>query len=127
MGFNVIEWFVIAFSILAIVKLLFVVFNPKAWFKVVKSLYSKGNLLFLVELILAFVLFYYLSMQISIVQIVAGLVLGALLTGMSFAVFSKDTIAWGDKILKTKNILSKVWIPALLWLALSIWALSQLM
>jgi hypothetical protein len=126
MAFSVIEWFVLVFVILAIIKILICSFDPKAWLKFVKGLYKNPVVLFIVELILAAVLFYYLLMELSVVYIMAVIVLGALLTGMSFAVYSKETIAWGGKILKGKTILNKAWLPILIWLALSIWVLVEL-
>ena len=126
MAFSVIEWFVLVFVIIAIIKILICSFDPKEWLKFAKSLYKNGVVLFIVELILAAVLFYYLFMELSITYIMAGIVLGALLTGMSFAIYNKETIAWGSKLLKGKTILNKAWLPILIWLALSIWVLIEL-
>jgi hypothetical protein len=126
MAFSVVEWFVLVFVIIAIIKILICSFKPKAWLDLVKGLYKNGVVLFIIELILAAVLFYYLLMELSVVTIMAVVVLGALLTGMSFALYSKETIAWGSKILKGKTLLSKAWLPILIWLALSIWVLVEL-
>ena len=126
MAFSVIEWFVLVFAILVIIKLLVCSFNPKAWLKFAKGLYKNGVVLFIVELILAAILFYYLFMELSIIYIMAVIVLGALLTGMSFAIYNKETIAWGSKILKGKTLWNKAWLPILIWLALSIWVLIEL-
>ena len=60
MVFTIIEWFVLIFSILATIKLLFVIFNPKGWLKIIEPLYKARIILFIVESILAFTLFYYL-------------------------------------------------------------------
>ena len=126
MAFSVVEWFVLIFVILAIIKILICSFKPKAWLDLVKGLYKNGVVLFIVELILAAVLFYYLLMELSVVTIMAVIVLGALLTGMSFALYNKETVAWGSKILKGKTLLSRAWLPILIWLALSIWVLVEL-
>jgi len=127
MAFTVVEWFVLAFSILAIVKILTVSFNPKGWLNLVEGLYKSSMLLFVAELVLAAILFYHLLREITIVQILAGLVLGALLTGMTFAAYGRETIDWGKKILKGKTLLNRVWLPLLVWLALSVWALSVIL
>lgn len=126
MTFTIVEWFVLIFAIGAIVKILTVSFNPKGWLGFAKKIYRSGPLLFVVELILAAVLLYYLLMEITIVQIVAGITLGALLTGMTFAVYSKETLDWGSKLLKGKTLLNRSWLPILIWLALSVWALSAI-
>lgn len=126
MTFTVVEWFVLVFIVIGIIKTFTVIFNPKSWMKVVRFLYGNGVVLFIVELILAAVLFYSLIQQFTIVQIMAVIVLGALLTGMSFALYNKETISWADKILKVKTLFGRAWIPILIWLALMIWALVEL-
>ncbi len=122
-----IDWFVLVLSVLIIVKILFVAFNAKGWLSFGKRLYSSPIVLVLAEAILAAVLFYYLLMQITIVQIMASLGLGALLTGIVFAVYPKETMAWAGKFLKRKTILDRAWLPIILWLALAVWALSALL
>lgn len=124
MTFSVIQWFVVVFSLLAIVKILVVSINPKGWLNLAKGLYKSSALLFVVELILAAILFYYLLQEITIVQVMGGIVLGALLTGMTFAVYAKETLDWGSKLLRGKTLLNRAWLPILIWLVLSIWALS---
>ena len=126
MAFSVIEWFVLVFAILVIIKILICSFDPKAWLKFAKGIYKNGIVLFIVELILAAILFYYLFMELSIIYIMAVIVLGALLTGMSFAIYNKDSMSFAGKILKGKTILNKAWLPILIWLALSIWVLVEL-
>ena len=124
MTFSIVQWFVIVFSLLAIVKILVVSFNPKRWLNIAKGLYKSSALLFVVELILAAILFYYLLQEITIVQVLAGIVLGALLTGMTFAIYAKETLDWASKLLKGKTLLNRAWLPVLIWLALTIWALA---
>ncbi len=126
MAFGVVEWFVLVFAILVIIKLLICSFNPKGWLNLTKGLYKNGIVLFIVELILAAILFYYLLMELSIVQIFATITLGALLTGMTFAIYSKESMSFAGKILKAKTLLNKAWLPVLIWLALAIWTLVEL-
>ena len=126
MTFSIVEWFVLVFAILVLVKLVIVSFNPKTWLKVAKSIYKNSAVLFVVELILAAILFYYLLMDLTIVQIFAAITLGALLTGMTFAIYHKETLDWGSKLLKGKTLLNRAWLPVLIWLALAIWALAEL-
>ena len=117
---------ILVFAILAVIKLLFLVFNPKAWMKFAISLYRNPAVLGLIELVLALIVFYYLLQSLTIVQIMGGIVLGALLTGMSFAAYGPETINWAKKITKTSSILKKAWIPTLIWLILIIWTLKEL-
>jgi hypothetical protein len=125
MAFGAIEIIALIFAILVIVKLVVVSFSPKSWLNFAKKLYSAGTILFIVELILAAVVFYYLFQVLTLVQIVAAITLGALLTGMSFALYGKETLAWGTKLLN-KGLLKKAWLPILIWLALAVWTLIEL-
>lgn len=94
---------------------------PKIWMKVVKFLYSKSMAVFAVELFLAVVvLFYLLQAGLTILHILAAIALGALLTGMSFAWFGKETLAWAKMVLK-KGIWRKAWLPIVIWLVLITW------
>jgi hypothetical protein len=113
-------------AVLVLVKTIIVMFNAKTWMKVVRFLYGSKTLVFMVELILAAVLFYYLIQELTIVQIMAVIALGALLTGMIFAVYAKETIAWASKFLNSKSLMKKAWLPILIWLALVIWTLIEL-
>ncbi len=125
MAFNAVEIIALVFAILVIVKLLVVSFSPGSWMGLAKSLYKAPWILFVVELILAAIVFYYLQMELTIVQIVGGITLGALLTGMTFAIYGKETIAWGMKLLN-KGLLKKAWLPILIWLAIAVWTLVEL-
>lgn len=126
MAFNAIEIVALVVSLLVIVKLLIVSFKPKSWFDLAKGLYSAPVVLFLVELVLALIVFYYLLQQLTIVQIMAAIGLGALLTGLSFTIYARETIAFASKFLKGKSLLSKAWLPILIWLTLAVWTLAAL-
>ena len=115
-------------AILVVIKFLVLAIKPKAWVNLAKSLYSNPLILGLVELILAVVLFYYLLIQLTIVQIMAAVALGALLTGLSFAIFGKEMIPFMGKLIRNKKIL---WSPGacfvwLIWLVLIGWAVYAL-
>lgn len=127
MSFTIVQWFVLVFSILALVKILFVFFNPKAWLKLVGHIYGKAShVTIVVELILALGLLLYLLKEMTIVQIMGAIIFGALLSGITFAAFGKETLAFGNKILRTKGAVHKAIISIVIWLALTIWALVSL-
>ena len=127
MVFTSVEIFALIFAALVIIKLAVVSVKPMAWWKIVKPLYKNGTVLFLVELVLAgIVLFYLMQSGLSITQIVAVILLGALLTGMSFAIYSKETSSWAGSLLKTKNLMKKAWLVMIIWLALAVWVLLEI-
>jgi len=117
------EIIVLIFVVLGLLKLIFVLFSPKSWFGFAKGLYKSPAILIIVEIILALIVFYYLLQTMTIVQIMGGVVLGALLTGLSFAFFAKDSMAWAGKLLNAKGFFKKMWLVILIWLALFIWTL----
>ena len=119
---------VLLLAILIVIKFLVLAIKPKAWLNLAKSLYSNPLILGLVELILATVLFYYLLMQLTIIQIMAAVTLGALLTGLSFAIFSKEMLPLIGRIMRNKRILwgPGTWFVWLIWLVLIGWALYVL-
>lgn len=117
--FTPIEFIALILIILSAVKIILL---PKIWMKyVVRPLYSKSMILFVVEIILAgIVLYYLLQSGLNIVQILAAVAFGALLTGMTFAWYGKETLSWARGIWK-KGIWKKAWLPILIWIVIIIW------
>ena len=116
---------VLLLAILIVIKFLVLAIKPKAWLNFAKSLYSNPLVTGLVEVILAAVLLYYLLIQLTIVQIMAAVTLGALLTGLSFAAFGKELLPFISRLMRNKSIL---WSPRalliwLIWFVLIGWAL----
>lgn len=126
MALGALEIIVLVFIIIGLIKLLFLLFSPKSWFNFAKKLYSSPAVLIIVEIILALIVFYYLLMSLTIVQIMAGIVLGALLTGLSFAFFAKEMVPFMNKIFKSKTLWKKTWLVWLIWLALFVWVLVSM-
>ena len=124
MAFGTLQIAVLILTVLIVIKFLVLAIKPKAWLKLAKNLYKKPLILVVVELVLAAVLFYYLLMQITIVQIMAAVALGALLTGLSFAVLGKELLPFISKIMRNRSILwsPRIWFVWLIWLTLIGWA-----
>lgn len=126
MAFNAIEIIALVFVLAGLTKILIILANRNSWASFVKSIYSKPNVLLVAELILAAIVFYYLlESGLNIVQIMACVVLGALLTGMVFAAYGKELMSPMIKLLKT-NAWKKAWIPILVWIILIVWTLGEL-
>jgi len=122
---NAIEIIALVFALGILLKMVLVLFSKKSWMGFVKKIYSKPMILFLIEFIVAVIVFGYLLQSLSIVEIMACIVLGALLTGMSFTFFMKELYPSFEKMLKSK-VLKKAWLLMLVWLALAIWVLIAL-
>ncbi len=115
---------VLLLAIVVVIKFLVLAIKPKAWLNLAKSLYKNPLVTGLVELILAALLFYYLLMQLTIVQIMAAVALGALLTALSFAIFGKEMLPLLTKLMRNKKILWSpgAWFVWIIWLVLIGWA-----
>ena len=120
---------VLILAIVVVIKFLVLAIKPKAWLNLAKSLYGNPLVLGLVEVILAAILFYYLLMQLTIVQIMAAVTLGALLTGLSFSLFAKEMLPFVSKLIRNKRILWSpgAWFVWIIWLVLIGWAVYTLL
>ena len=125
MAFNAVEIIALVFVLAGLVKILIILVSRNSWANLVKGLYSKPGTLIAAELILAVIVLYYLLQYLSIVEIMACVVLGALLTGMVFSAYGKELMPSMLKLLKT-NALKKAWVPVLVWIILMIWTLGAL-
>ncbi len=125
MTFTSVEIVALIFAIVVLLKLFIVLVSRESWISFVKGIYKNPFLLVLVELILTVFVFYYLLQELTIIQIMACVLLGALLTGMSLASYSKEFIPAATKMLKT-NILKRAWLLIILWLVLTVWVLVEL-
>jgi len=120
-----IEIFALIVVIVAAIKILVLLIQPKSWLSVVKTVYAKPALAMMVELILAAVILYYLLAELNIVQIFAVMLFFALLMAISFTTYSKETISWARKMLN-KNVIKKAWLAILIWVILIVWVLYTL-
>ena len=123
---NSVEIIALILVIVALIKLVILLINPKSWMSFVKKLYSSPNLLLGIELILTAIVFYYLIQYLTIIEIMAGVCFGALLTGMAFATYGKELMPIFIRLFNKGGIFKKAWLPILVWLALCIFALKIL-
>ncbi|MDP2628365.1 MAG: hypothetical protein Q8P15_00515 [Nanoarchaeota archaeon] len=120
-----VEILALIFAALVILKVLILTINRNTWKNFALSLYNNPVLTAVVELILAIVVFYYLSQELTIVQITAALLLGSLLTGMSFAVYGKEFKPIINTVMR-QNIWQKAWLLIVVWLAFMVWVLMEI-
>jgi hypothetical protein len=123
---NPLEILALILAIAVFIKLVTVLAAPKSWLNFIKSIYKRPNLLLGIELILTTIVLYYLTQYLSVIQIIGGVILGALLTGMTITTYSKELLPSFIKIFKKGNMFKRAWLPMLIWLALIIWILQAL-
>jgi hypothetical protein len=113
-------WIVVALSV---IKMLVLLVNANAWRSFVKRLYSKPTITKLIALILAAVVLYYLiNAGITIVEIFAVMLFVMLFLVVGVGSYVKKIV----KGISFKQILKEQWFYVLLWLALLVWVVVEL-
>ena len=97
-----------------------------AWWNFAKKIYGNPPVSTIVFLVLAAIVLYYLLQELTIVEIFGGVTFTVLLVGVSYAVFSKEMLAWGESMMKKKDMMRRSWLVILIWLALSLWVLKEI-
>ncbi len=122
-----IEVMALILIIVGAIKLVIVVVNPKIWLNsVVKKVWARPALTMVVSLVLAGTSLYYLTLELSIVQILAVMLFTALLVAVGITTYSKEVIAVAEKLLKGKSILKRSALYIIIWIILLIWGLYTL-
>lgn len=119
--------FALIVSIVVLIKILVILVKPRAWYNLTKSIWKAPSLMMIICLILAAIVFYYLIQIMAIIQIMAVVLFVALLSGMSVAIYSKELVGLAQKMLSDRKFLAKGWLPILIWLALILWTLKEIL
>lgn len=127
MALSAVDIIALVFILLAAIKLLYLLIDPKKWYGVISGIYKKPKAAFIIYLILAIVVLVYLLQEITIVQIIAVAALVGLLTGMGISLYFRDFLGILKKIYSDKgSLLRKNWVPIIIWLAIFVWALVEI-
>tara|TARA_Y100000034_G_scaffold122112_1_gene167151 strand:+ start:461 stop:850 length:390 start_codon:yes stop_codon:yes gene_type:complete len=124
MTFTPVEIIAGLFAAIGIIKILVILIDKSKWHNhVVKPIYG-GNtgVVSLVSVVLAFVILYYLLMELTIVQIFAVMGFFSMLIMFSFIQYQKELTGFIDKVYK-KDFNCWLWFYIVLWVALSFWVL----
>jgi hypothetical protein len=115
------------FCVVVAIKILVVIFSPKAWMKFAKGMW-KNPMFGIIYFILLVIVFYFLIKEVSVVQILAVSAFLALLMGLQLSRYSKDTMDFAQKLAKNKKDLwKKNWFYVLIWVALIVWGLIEIL
>jgi len=126
MTFTAIEILALILIVISVVKILFLLINPKGWFKFAKKSWKKTGLTKAICLILALVVFYYLTLNFYIVEILAVTLFVALLFAVGLAGRIDDLITIYDKQIKSGRLWKENWLYLALWLILLVWGVIEL-
>lgn len=115
-------------AIAIFVKLIIVIFSPRSWLVFTEKFFSRPLLLTIIMFFLALaVLQLLLDNGMTIIQVFAVMLFLILISGMSFAVYSKDFLKFGKDILRDKSILKKAWFVILVWALLCFWVFYEVL
>ncbi|MAG77831.1 hypothetical protein CL616_00535 [archaeon] len=109
--------------VLATIKLIVFLINPKHWMKVVEKTLCGCPHMIVIFVVWAAAVLWLLLTELTIVHIFATMLFVMPLFALGFAAYPKETQAWAKKIIKDKNLMKKTWLIWLIWIALMLWAL----
>lgn len=121
-----IEIMALIVAVLAAIKLLVILINPKSWMAVVKAVYGNPAATTIISLILAGLALKYLLVELTIVQIFAVMLFFMFLMAIGFSAYSKDALTWANRLLADRNAMKKSLLPILIWLVLVVWVFYAL-
>lgn len=124
--FTPLEWIVLVFALVAILKAIFVLGNRKAWMKILDALYGSHSMVSSLFLVLAAVILYYLVQEISIVQILAAAAFTACLMALAFVQYGRETKQFAKKMIATP-LKGMIWVYILIWFVLLAWAVWEIL
>jgi len=123
---STIEILALVFSALVVVKLFFLSVKPKVWGGVVDGVYAYPKLTSFVALVLAAFVLNHLLKVVSITEIFAVLLFLALLMLAAASLYSKELINLKNSFLRRNDFWSRGWWYFLIWLALVLWVLEEI-
>ncbi len=121
-----IEIFALILIVLGLVKILVLAINPESWMNFARWIWSKPRLTQVISLILAGTVFYYLLMDLTIVQILAVMLFLALLMVVGLADEVEYFLTKYNGMIKKGKLWKHYWLYTLIWLVLLLWGLKEL-
>ena len=121
MALTSVDLIALVFVVIAFIKLIVLVFNKKGWYNgVAKPVYSNPVLSELLLLIIGATLFYFISQELTIVQIFATVGLAAVLFAIALLQYSHEFMTFIREVYDQE--FSRIhWVHLIAWLALLVW------
>jgi hypothetical protein len=122
---NTLEIIVLIFAILTIAKaIMFLFIKQKPMLKLVENVSKYTNMFSVVLAIGIIALGYLLLMQMSIIQVFAGVILGVGMMGLFFIQYPKPMTAMFKEMMKRKGA---IFIGFFFFLVMSVWVIIELL
>ena len=126
MVYTAIEWIALVFVLVGIVKLSVLAVSKMSWLNFSMKVFGNKGLTTFVFLILSIIVFYYLILEMTIVQLMAAWTFMSLLMGVAFMQYDKEFFAFAKKIY-SKKFPVWIWIYSLVWVGLMVWTLWEIL
>lgn len=124
--FTNIQWVALIFSLLIIIKVLFIIFSRSSWYGITTRIFSRPKILSWTSLILAFFVLFILLREVSITQIFVSGLFMILLFVSGLSLFGDEVLKLQDRIMSKFNF-RNYWWYIVLWLLLVIWVLEEVL
>lgn len=125
MTFTPLEWVVLIFAVVALLKAIFVLGNRGIWTKFLDSMYTYHTVASCIFLILGGIIFYYLIQELTIVQILAASAFTSCLIAIAFLQYAHEAKSFVKKMILSP-LKGMIWFYILIWLVLIAWALWEI-
>ena len=127
MTFTPVETIALVIIIIAVIKMIVLLVNPKAWMNFAKGIYAKPNVTSFGAFVFgAIVLYYLLQSGLTIVQILAVTAFVALLIMIGLAKEVGPLIKKYEGMIKKGNLWKEYWFYTLIWVILLAWGIWEL-
>jgi len=115
------------FAVIVLVKIAALLVNPKKVLKLGEGAIHHFALAKFTYLVLIVITGYYLLQELMVTQIAAVMLFTSLLFGMTLLGYDEHFLRFYKAIAKDRNqIISRAWIPVLIWVVLAAWVLAVL-
>ncbi|MBI2667958.1 hypothetical protein HYX17_04290 [Candidatus Woesearchaeota archaeon] len=127
MALTSVDLIALIFVVIALIKLIVLVFNKKGWYNsIAKPVYSNPMLSELFLLIVGAALFYFISQELTVVQIFAAVGLAAVLFAIAFLQYSHEFMTFMREVYDQEfNRIQ--WLHLIAWLAILAWVFYEIL
>ncbi len=122
-----IEILALILVVLAIVKILMMLYNPESWFNLVQKIYVVPQIITLLALVSSLAVLYFLiNSGLTIVEILAVALFIALLMMMALASYAEELIIW-LKQQDMQKLMRRTWLYLVIWVLLLAWGAKEIL
>ena len=123
---NEIEIFALILLVVAIIKIILILYKPEIWFGLIERMYVIPQLITLLALISSAVVLYFLiNAGLTIIEILAVCLFIALLLMIAIASYSEELFVW-IKQQDMTDVVRRTWLYIFVWILLLGWGTKEI-